>query len=157
MKTKLYVLAIIAFALCVSLRAQSQANTTLSNLVSPTAINQDLSPNSNNVHNLGSVAENWKILYIDNSIYLKGALFLHNAGVQNTFVGQQSGDSLLKGTNNTAVGFKSLSSVTNGAYNTANGTFALYANTSGLYNTANGEKALFSNTIGYSNVKYKVN
>jgi len=42
-----------------SLAGGTGANTTLSNLVAPTAINQDLLPNSNATRTLGSAANNW--------------------------------------------------------------------------------------------------
>ena len=78
MKTKLYVLLMMLLAICINVKSFSQANTSLSNLVAPTSVNQDLLPNGDNTHNLGAAAKNWKILYIDSSIYLKGVLFLHS-------------------------------------------------------------------------------
>lgn len=48
----------------------SQANTSLSNLVSPTSVNQSLFPNSDNTKDLGSSASSWKDIYLDGSAYL---------------------------------------------------------------------------------------
>ena len=44
------------------------ANTALSNLVSPTAINKSLLPNSDNTLDFGSSTKAWKHIYLDGSI-----------------------------------------------------------------------------------------
>src|SRR5437868_8893078 len=85
-----------------------QANNSLSNLTAPTAVNQNLVPNSNNVRDLGTGAKSWKTLYIDGSIYLKDSLFLHAKGAYNTFMGTQAGKSTTTGTHNTGTGWYAL-------------------------------------------------
>lgn len=63
------------FSLCIaiiSFQVNGQANTTLSNLTSPTAINANLLPANNNI-NLGSANKSWKNLYVDGNSYLKTA------------------------------------------------------------------------------------
>jgi hypothetical protein len=100
--------------------------------------------------------------------FLKGgALFLHNFGFQNTFLGQNAGNLTITGSTNTAMGAlalgfnttgyqntatgaQTLANNSGGFNNTANGVYALFANTTGAYNTAIGESALFS-TNSYSN------
>ncbi|MBX7142541.1 MAG: hypothetical protein K1X63_15815 [Chitinophagales bacterium] len=60
-------LAVILFA--VNHNAFSQANTSLSNLVSPTSVNQSLLPSSDNSKSLGSSALSWKDGYFDGTGY----------------------------------------------------------------------------------------
>src|SRR4051812_37073609 len=110
---------LVLFALVtISINANAQANTKLSNLVSPTAVNQDLLPNANNTRSLGSATLNWKNLSMAGSIYKGNLRFLANPGTGNTFLGIQAGK------NNTS-----------GAYNTIMGDSALFTNTTGSYNT----------------------
>src|SRR5713226_4700135 len=75
-----------------------------------------------------------------------GALFLHNFGTFNTFIGRNAGNLTITGTSNTASGAFGLPGNTTGAQNTASGAFALQGNTTGSNNTASGYFALFSNT-----------
>jgi len=72
-------------------------------------------------------------------------------GVNNTWVGYQSGLLTTSGTDNTAVGFKALDANTTGIDNVSVGSNALGANTTGFQNTANGTLALTANTTGYQN------
>jgi len=169
MKTKCYLY--IAFSSLAGLflqRANAQANTELSNLVSPTKVNQSLLPNNDNTHNLGSTTRSWKDIYFDGSIYLDGFRFLSNGNnvfSYNVFIGSSAGLNTTTGINNTAgghvalfknttgssntaVGFNALSGNTTGSNNTANGVVALDANTTGNYNTADGYSALNNNTTG---------
>lgn len=144
----------------------AQTNTTLSNLQSPTAINQSLLPNGNKVHDLGSPALYWKDLYTDR-LFLRGQLVIHTPGNQNLFFGS-AGITSLAGQLNTGLGYLTLRSLTTGSFNTAtgvealfstntgrnntaNGYRSLYTNTSGDYNTAMGYQSLYLNTTGYSN------
>ncbi len=46
----------------------AQANTSLSNLTSPTGVNVALLPASDNAIDLGSSGNSWKNLYLDGSI-----------------------------------------------------------------------------------------
>src|SRR5690349_3815659 len=73
-----------------------QANTTLSNLVSPTSVNQSLLPNADNARELGSATKGWRKLYLDSAIYMVGSKFIHYG--TNTTLGV------------TAIGFSVLSS-----------------------------------------------
>jgi trimeric autotransporter adhesin len=125
---KLFYYSIIALAaLAASNKIIAQnANTTLSNLTTPTKVNVNLLPDNNNKYNLGSATKGWKNLYLDTAVYLGGTKFL-------------TGNASL---HNTGVGLYALYYNTTGRENTANGYDALYYNTMGWYNTANGLGAL---------------
>ncbi len=83
---------------------------------------------------------------------MKGAnRFIHNFGVQNTFIGENAGNFTMTGVSNTASGAFALLSNTSGASNTASGFQALVRNTIGTYSTASGDSALYSNTTGSAN------
>jgi hypothetical protein len=102
-----------------------------------------------------------------------GTRFIHNYGLNNTFVGIDAGNFTATGAGNTGIGRNALQSnstgsqnvaigdsalVTNtaGDQNTAIGTGALLFNTTGGGNTAAGSAALFNNTTGYSNSAHGV-
>jgi len=78
--------------------------------------------------------------------------FLHNFGLNNTFLGVGAGNFTMTGGANTASGAGALFSNTTGYYNTASGVFALYYNTTGGFNTASGADALERNTTGSNNI-----
>ena len=83
---------------------------------------------------------------------LKGTTpFIHNFGVDNTFIGVNAGNFTMTGLNNTASGAGALLSNTTGDFNTASGTAALLRNTTGDRNTASGQSALGDNTTGGDN------
>jgi hypothetical protein len=131
--------------------ANAQANRELSNLVSPTRVNQHLLPNTDNVRNLGSANRSWKDLYLDGSVYLSDLRFLsYGTSYSNLFVGVNAGLNTTA-TANTAIGYFTLEANSTGNSNTANGYRALSFNTIGNYNTANGATALISNTTGSEN------
>jgi hypothetical protein len=159
MKTECYLC--IAFFLLTGLflqRANAQANTELSNLISPTKVNQSLVPITSNSKNLGSTSASWGSVYLGFSIYLKGKRFLsYGNDSTNVFVGSYAGNKpipifgIKTGLRNTATGQYALYSYTSGSGNTANGSKALYSNNTGTDNTANGSYALYSNTTGSGN------
>src|SRR6266542_4864708 len=151
MKTKLLPVACCILLSCYAINSNAQANQKLSNLTSPTAVNQSLLPGTNNTINLGSNNLRWKNLYLGNALYLKGNITLHTPGIENFFVGLNAGNTSLTGEQNTGAGQFSLSSLTSGQQNTANGYSSLYSNTTGGANTANGHKSLSSNTTGSYN------
>jgi trimeric autotransporter adhesin len=146
----------IIHVLCMVTAASGQANTKLSNLVPPTAINADLLPGTTNSRELGSSGLSWRNLYLAGDIFLDGNRFLHNRGSNNTFIGNGSGFSLTTGTSNTGTGTGALYYTTIGNYNTANGTRALNANSSGSYNSAFGYQSLQSNATGNYNTSMGV-
>jgi len=83
-----------------------------------------------------------------------GSVFVQNYGVDNIFIGKNSGNfTLTTGTaqGNTAVGQSTLSSLTTGADNTAMGVDALLSNTTGASNVAFGDGSLSLNTITSNN------
>src|SRR4051794_14416847 len=135
-----------------ALNSQAQANQKLSNLTSPTAVNQSLQPGTNNSINLGSSTLQWKNLYLHDGLYLNGLLTIHAPGTYNFFNGPGAGSTAVTGIGyNTATGTNALHSVTTGYNNTANGSGTLFYNTGGNYNTATGSEALYSNTYGEEN------
>ena len=101
---KLFYYSVFVMAI---LSAGNNANTSLSNLATPTKINANLVPDKGKVRSLGSVAKSWKNIYLDSDVYFRGERFL--AAYSGT------------GYANTAVGSSSLLSNTSGSYNTANG------------------------------------
>ena len=74
-----------------------------------------------------------------------GAVFIHNFGTNNAFLGSNAGNLSMTGGNNTASGATALQNNTSGNYNTALGTGALFSNTNGEGNTASGYHALYTN------------
>lgn len=146
----------------------SQANTTLSNLVSPTNINNSLLPNASNTLDLGSTARNWRNIYTGTAYYLKNFRIIQAPGTTNFFVGQGAGNSATTGDwntslgqstliintsgyNNTAIGYATLINNTDGYENTGVGAYAMRSNSSGYRNSALGYQTLFSNTTGAEN------
>jgi hypothetical protein len=85
------------------------------------------------------------------NIFKGGALFIHNFGTDNAFVGTNAGNLTMTGTDNVGNGDFTLFSNTDGSYNTANGVNALRNNKSGTSNTASGDGSLSNNTTGYDN------
>jgi hypothetical protein len=80
-----------------------------------------------------------------------GVPFIHNFGVENTFIGKSAGNLTMIGNANTASGYAALSNNNTGNYNTASGRGALASNTTGTTNTATGFSALATNTMGHAN------
>jgi hypothetical protein len=78
-----------------------------------------------------------------------GTDFLHDTGINNTFLGIKAGSSIGSGSRNTALGDGALASLVTGTDNTSIGQNALAVNTS-LFNTAVGSRALAAST-GNSN------
>jgi hypothetical protein len=169
MKKNLYLIVVAIMVVVANNKTIAQsANRNLSNLTSPTKINTDLLPDSNNRYNLGSTGRLWKNVYARSAYFLMGSKFISAPGSTNTFIGSEAGHSYTtasavtatgynalyanaNGNNNTADGAFSLTNNSSGGYNTATGTSSMYSNSSGNYNTANGSIALFSNTIGNYN------
>lgn len=152
MRIKIYfalTLTIAAFSFIKS-NAQS-SNRTLSNLTSPTAVNQSLLPDTDKSKDLGSKTLGWRDVYLSRRLYLNGKLTMHASGIENFFAGRDAGNTSVSGYNNTGVGTNALNSLTAGGYNTASGYGSLYFNTTGYSNTAFGAVSLYNNTTGYDN------
>ena len=159
MQTKFYsaLILIMCFTICKNSNAQSSANKTLSNLNSPTSVNESLMPDKDDKHNLGSNNKSWKDLYFSGSVYVNGSKFISNPVEENTYVGYFTNGPNSTGTNNTAVGFESLYSNTSGYGNTAYGEGSLFLNQNGYDNTACGivaghniKSGSFNTFVGYS-------
>ncbi len=147
--------AILLIALIISSSyVYSQANTSLSNLASPTTINRTLSPNANNVLDLGSTTRNWRNLYIGAAYYLKNERIIHAPGTTNFFIGSNAGNPLTSGLYNTGGGQNVLANVSTGMANSAFGFRSLENNTTGEYNTAFGAESLNANSTGSGNAAF---
>jgi hypothetical protein len=84
-------------------------------------------------------------------ITMAGIPFMHNFGVNNTFLGGGAGNFTMTGQSNTAIGANSLLINSTGVANTAVGAGALDNSTDGGNNTASGTLALRANTTGNNN------
>ena len=142
---KLLLLLCLPFMVMV-LSVHGQANTKLSNLVSPTAVNQHLLPGSTNARDIGSSSYAWRNQYLRGYVYLDGTRFLSNhpgTANANAFMGSHAGLAITTGYANTALGNNALRTATIGSGNTAVGASALYSN-NGSYNTAVGDSAMYA-------------
>lgn len=145
MKLNLYAAFVVAVLFSCQQYAFGQANTSLSNLVAPVAVNKDFTPGVNNAYALGLGAYNWKNIYIASGYYLRNYRVMHASGTNNFFLGPSAGSSGVTGAYNITVGHNSLAAVTTGYANTAVGYNTLKANSTGSYNTASGYLALSQN------------
>jgi len=87
-------------------------------------------------------------------IYKGADRFIHNKGLDNIFIGKNSGNFILNVTlskGNTAVGSNTLLDLTNGTENSSFGLNALMNNTDGAFNCAFGSHSLTPNTTGSFN------
>jgi hypothetical protein len=101
------------------------------------------------IENDGASVEHLRIDEATGNISRNGALFVHTTGADNTFVGEDAGNTATSGIGlNSAFGHDALTSVTTGSLNNAFGAGALRLNTIGRQNSAFGNDALSSNTSG---------
>ncbi len=147
----LILLTLISMHIIVKSDAQTYANTSLSNLTSPTAVNQALSPGKNAQHNLGSSTKSWLNLYLSKKIYFNNVLGIYIHGTDDFFAGPNAGNLTYTGLYNLGIGSHTLHQVTSGSGNTATGWKALFYDSSGNNNTALGGTALYANTNGSNN------
>jgi len=127
------------------------ANTSLSNLTSPTKIKVNLLPDISNAHSLGNSTKFWKNIYFDSSIFIDSTRFItiKTGGFYNTAIGFAALNKNTTGNANTAVGFNALMINSSGISNTAIGASAM-SNSTGSYSTAIGAYTL-SNSTGNNN------
>jgi hypothetical protein len=142
---------ILSFVICAmitgyAVKSNAQANNSLSNLTSPTAINVDLLPDKDNTRNLGSVNQSWKDLYFSRDQYLQGNRFISDAGnSSNTFVGSLSGYSNTSGSSNSFFGERAGYANVSGNYNAFFG-FETGTSSNGDLNSFFGSKAGLNNS-----------
>ena len=146
-----------ALSILISIHAQNKpavaqnANTTLSNLTSPTLINVNLVPDKNNNRNLGNATKAWKNLYLDTAVYIGGYKFIKGNGQDlNVSLGIGALDKTNPGQRNIALGYTALE-LNTGYDNTAIGTDALSSNGKGLENVSIGGESMSVNTTGNQN------
>ncbi|MEP7128003.1 MAG: hypothetical protein ABI729_04005, partial [Chitinophagales bacterium] len=137
MKSKLHIVLVILLAIFILRGTQSSAqnaNTTLSNLTSPTAVNLSLLPGTSATIDLGSASKTWRDAYLGGFLYLDGSKFLSNgAGSSSTMVGASSGMGAT-GSSNTFYGSFSGFNTTSGYGNTFMGVYAGKHNVAGNQN-----------------------
>lgn len=127
------------------------ANKSLSNLSSPTSVNQSLLPNSNGIFDLGSAANAWKNLYFTGDMYAGSESVLSTEGVLNFFAGPSAGAANTTGSENTFFGETAGFSTDNTCCNSFFGAAAGYSNTSGHSNAFFGRQSGNQNTTGIQN------
>jgi hypothetical protein len=144
--------------------SSNSANTSLSNLKAPTAVNVHVLPAADSSINLGSSSLNYRNIFFKGKLFQGSIPIMYNDTL-NTFVGQNAGLnpssantavgsgalSNTTGPRNVALGYQALHNNTSGNRNIAIGCFALTSNITGSNNTAIGDAALFSNVGGYYN------
>lgn len=117
------------------------ANRFLSNLQNPVAVNQHLTPFSNDVLDIGSATLGWRNLYATGGYFIDNTLFLTNRNLTTgTFVGNTN-NTTATGANTTAVGFDAGRSLTTGTNNTFVGHQSGRAVTAQSFNTFVGSSA----------------
>lgn len=151
MNTRNYIISFLLSLVFTCFETKAQVDKSLSNLASPTAINQSLLPIINNAKDLGSITFSWKDIYLSNHLFMNGKLTIHSSGSSNFFAGNSSGNTFVTGSNNAGFGNNTLQALTNGNFNAANGAYALYSNNTGSSNTAGGYSALRFNSTGNNN------
>jgi hypothetical protein len=144
--------------------SSNSANTSLSNLKAPTAVNVHVLPAADSSINLGSSSLNYRNIFFKGKLFQGSIPIMYNDTL-NTFIGQNAGSnpsfantavgsgalSNTTGPRNAALGYQALHNNTSGNRNIAIGCFTLTSNVTGSYNTAIGDAALFSNIGGYYN------
>lgn len=146
-----HIMTLFPVLFSISINSVGQANTTLSNLLSPTRVNQSLLPNATNVRDLGSTMTGWKNLYLTGNIYVDGERFIRGVN-DNILLGNSTGVTLTTGNNNIAIGESSLNKTRDGISNIALGYQSLYENIRGNENIAIGMHSLGSNVNGDHNI-----
>ncbi len=162
MKTKIFFFLISNLIICNLLIAQNITNTLgtsgVFSLKDNVTTYLSLSQSSGNLSlNRGLVISNTTSSTV--GVIYKGVdRFLHNYGLNNTFLGVNAGNFTMTGNGgNVAVGLNSFISNTTGYHNTSIGTYTLNTNSIGYDNTAIGYFSLGSNTGGFSNTAVGVN
>lgn len=138
--------------------AGAQANQSLSNLTSPTSVNQALLPSTNGTLHLGSGVLNWNDIYFAGALYNGSTrVFKVNTILYNLFAGSEAGDANKNGQYNTGLGYQALLKNKNGNSNTAVGAQTLFKNSKSTENTAFGAFSLHDNEAGDGNTGLGVN
>lgn len=110
MRTKLLCGVPLAFPIIAAVDANAQANTSLSNLATPTAVNTHLLPGANVTHDLGSSSFNWRSIYFSDMIFLRGYKFISGDNNYNTSLGLEAGLSSFA-SHNVSIGYRALNNI----------------------------------------------
>src|ERR1700748_3634486 len=104
MKIKKHLPFFALLMICKDLKAQS-ANTSLSNLTSPTKVNVSVLPSKDSSVNLGSDTKNWKNIFIKGKIYIADTPTIYSVSNSDFFAGPNAGIKLkyLYGQSNTGI------------------------------------------------------
>lgn len=147
MRTKLLRNSFALIFLFYSATALAQANKTLSNLTTPTAVNRSLVPGKDNKSDLGTKSFTWRNLYFSGGLYV-GTYRAISFDINNInqYFGPFAGANHTTGVYNIANGYSALQMNTTGSYNIATGYESLFTNTAGSNNIATGYRALYYNT-----------
>ncbi len=151
MKTKLYnIIIFLLFVNYIESNAQS-ANTSLSNLISPTKVNVNLLPDKNGNRNLGSPAKQWRNIYFTGNQYIGTYRVIQiDTVISNIFIGMFAGFQNTTGSSNIALGNSPLNSNVSGFDNIAIGSLAPASNNES-FNIAVGFKSLNTTTASQYN------
>jgi hypothetical protein len=129
----------------------SQANTNLSILVSPRAVNVTLLPGLSNARDLRSSVLGRKNLYLTGDFYLDSIKYIFDTGNASAFTGELSGNAMTTGSQNVGLGYGTLYLSASGNANTASGYQTLYNTTTGSQNTTTGIFALLMSAFKSKN------
>ena len=147
--------------------ANAQANKSLSNLTSPTAVNIDLLPKTDSAINLGNSTTGWKNIYVKGKIYFgnitgmystvddffagpgAGSIYNYKEG-RNTGIGKNA--LFYGGNSNTGIGWNALATDSMASFEVAVGALSLLNDESGAENVAVGNASLYKNITGSYNV-----
>lgn len=159
MRTKFLTGLLFASLISTTVDVHAQANTSLSNLATPTAVNTHLLPGTNAARDFGSSSLNWRSIYFSDTIFLRGYKFISGDNNYNTSLGLEAGLSTSTshtisigyralnninsaGVNNIGIGSNTLSNVDWGSDNIAIGKDAGFGIVSSGWNIAIGNGAL---------------
>lgn len=116
MRTKFFRGLLFASLVTVTADLHSQANTSLSNLATPTAVNTHLLPGTNAARDLGSSSLNWRSIYFSDTIFLRGYKFIIGDNNFNTSLGLEAGLSS-SASHNVSVGYRALNNISSSGTN----------------------------------------
>lgn len=116
MRTKLLGGLLFASLITATTDVHAQANTSLSNLATPTAVNTHLLPGANAARNFGSSSLNWRSIYFSDTIFLRGYKFISGDNNYNTSLGLEAGLST-SASHTISIGYRALNNINSAGVN----------------------------------------